>query len=101
MVGADDGMSGRCRLAAVKATATAMVTAMAAAMAVATAMATATAMAMAMAMATTKWMVFYWSQNWLATRVSTVARWHTMTKAGSGQQCNNQPVKGAAKAGSG
>ncbi len=39
-----------------------------------------------------------WRQKQLATRASTVARRFAMSIAGGGQQRNNQPTTGAAKA---
>jgi hypothetical protein len=42
-----------------------------------------------------------WQWKQPATRALTVAWWRVMTKADSGQQCNNQPTTGAVKAGGG
>ncbi len=42
-----------------------------------------------------------WGQKRPATRAPTVAGGCAMTKADSGQQCNNQPTMGAAKVGGG
>ena len=42
-----------------------------------------------------------WQGKWPATRALMVANRHAMMKADGGQQCNNQPTKGAAKAGGG
>ncbi len=40
-----------------------------------------------------------WQLKWQATKVSTVALQHAMTKADGRKQCNNQPMTGESKAG--